>query len=1277
MEPQLTMNPKKPLVEPAPISHSQKGMALVIVLAVLVLLAGLVVAFFSTVTSDAGSSAVSSNDARAKQLADSAVNLVMGQIVEATKGGNSTNQLAWASQPGAIRTYTSAGAPSQIFKLYSSNKMVVPGITTSAEMNTLIADDSPAAWASQTALFTDLNAPVKDANNSDVYPIVDPTAQTGANAVKGFTITGAPTTGTTNSAPMPTRWLYMLKDGTLAAATATGNGTTVTVTGASASNPIVGRVAFWTDDETSKVNINTASGAPWNSANTTVNTSWGGSLTTTNPANYWDTPIIASPQDVNLAISQPWQGEFQRYPGHPATISLSAALPSLTTRDSIEALAPRLATGGSRGGGFVADSGSITTTQTAYKLIPDPDRLYASVDELLFLNPDRSTANATLTAQDLRRSGFFLTASSRAPEVTLFNTPRMVMWPINTQASKQTAYDKLIAFCGTVGPNKAIGSNNSYYFTRTDPNSATVDYNIPRNQQLLSYLRNLTTKAVPGFGGSSGILGKYNSFAPGESEQITTQIFDYIRCINTQDTSNQTTTTATPALYYAPNGMIMPTVGADNTRGFGRFPTVTKAGMIFWFNGNETTGNATTGVTLCARLLLESFVASHGHPSPASGMKYRVSGLSGLRWGENSMVTRPIFNTDPATNIGLGGNGRPHGGRWSVTSIANLALTNNGPSSQPPGGVPPPPPPPPPPTPPTPDTRTLYFSGGSVTIEVMGPGASTYVHQVININLPAATLPFPTDTTINPTIHFNGHAKWAGTWGNATTGRFSFLPYNFRPQDAVRSVGVTHGDFRLVAANPNVPSSAFSPVNDYGNSTIRVRHNFLQEFPYTMLGATFPAQNYYNTTDSTFINFPVDAINSFNPNTASNASRLDSSRTLPLDGFSAGFTWVNGDATQHGTSTYGPTMAAAVTGDFDNGYGAAGDGPYIGFADEGNARLFSFYYPSDPVQRFSIPYLDGSGAPQVLSQGFFSPNRLVPSAGIMGSLPTGVRSQTPWQTLLFRPAALTSASHRGLGFGNQAPTPTNQVADCLLLDLFNMPVVEPYAISEPLSTAGRVNMNYQILPFTYIKRSTAVQAALHTEWLTAIPNSQINAQNRKTGGTTSSINRNSRWPLNFSNNATELLKGFEDRFASGDIFRSPAEICSIPLVPVGANYSSMASWWTGYTLTGDNSKERPYTRIYPKLTTKSNSFTVHFRVQVLKKSPATPADQWVEGRDIVASEYRGSTLIERYIDPNNGDLPDFATNTGGNFTKYPDPLVRYNIDTYYRFRVIQTRRFAP
>jgi uncharacterized protein (TIGR02600 family) len=1168
----------------------RRGIALILVLAALLMIGALVLSFLSSVTNDARSSSVFSEDARAKQLSESVTNLVMGQIIEATKGGNSSNTLAWASQPGAIRTYTRTGAASQIFKLYSADKMVVPGNSTLA---TLTADDAPTGWASQNAVFTDLNAPVKDLNNLDVYPIVDPSAQTGVNAVKGFSISGAPTTGTTNTAPMPARWIYMLKDGSLVAAT--GNGTTATIAGATATNPIVGRVAFWTDDETSKVNINTASGAPWNSANTTVTTTWGGSLETRTPANFWDTPIIASRQDINLAISQPWQGEFQRYPGHPATISLSAALPSLTTRDSIEALAPRLAAGGSEGGDAQAlnDKGG---NQTAQKLIPDPDRLYASVDELLFLTSNRSTGN--LTAENVRRSGFFLTTSSRAPEVTLFNTPRIVMWPIHTQAAKQTAYDKLIAFCGTVGANKTIGGNNSYYFTRTNPDSATVDYNITRNRQLLSYLRTLTKKAVPGFGGSSGILGKYGA----DAEQVTTQIFDYIRCINTQDSSSTKNVENDPTYYYAPNGMIMPTRGASNTRGFGRFPTVTKAGMLFWFDKNIPATGTPTGVNLCARLLLDSFIASHGHPSPldTSKFNYSIAGLSSLKWGSNSTSTFNIFSSDNATvaydNFMNGGiHPRQYGGRISITGIKQIAgITNN--SSMPTFT--------PPPADPATDNRTIYFSGGNITVSVRGAGNATT--QNLTINLPEFYAPFPKDTT-----NFNGHASWAAT--RVDSWKWDQV---FRPQDVVRSVGVSHGDFRLTAANPNVPSSSFAPVDGYTSNTTSLVHNFLGEYPYTFSGAKFLAGNYYTTSNAT-------------------------------TSLATGGHWVNGDAILPSTTS--------VTGDFDNGYGAAGDGPYIGFADEGNSRLFMTSYGTE-----GIPYLDGDGGLLRSSEAYFSPNRLVPSAGIMGSLPTGVISQTPWQTLLFRPKALTSSSHPGLN------TPT----DYLLLDLFNMPVVEPYAISEPLSTAGRVNMNYQILPFTYIKRSTAVQAALHTELLTAIPNSVIGDQTRKTGDPKTWAgaldNRNSRWPLNLSE-TTGTLKGFEDRFASGDIFRSPAEICSIPLVPnaSGASYSSMATWWTGYTLTGDNSKERPYARIYPKLTTKSNSFTVHFRVQVLKKNPNTPADQWVEGRDNVSSEYRGSTLIERYIDPNNTSLPDFATNTSA------------NIDDYYRFRVIQTRKFAP
>ena len=230
-----------------------------------------------------------------------------------------------------------------------------------------------------------------------------------------------------------------------------------------------------------------------------------------------------------------------------------------------------------------------------------------------------------------------------------------------------------------------------------------------------------------------------------------------------------------------------------------------------------------------------------------------------------------------------------------------------------------------------------------------------------------------------------------------------------------------------------------------------------------------------------------------------------------------------------------------------------------------------------------------------------------------------------------------------------------------------MPVVEPYAISEPLSTAGRVNMNYQILPFTYIQRSTAVQAALHTEWLIAMKSSLSTNFNRKTLPSTA-VN-NSRFPLNLP----ATLQGFEARFAANDLFRSAAEICSIPLVPAGSTWAAVndSTFWSTNTLTGDNSKERPYARIYPKLTTKSNTYTVHYRVEVLKKRPNSDAAIWTEAQDKVVSTYRGSTTIERYVNPRDPDLPDYAS-----MTRLP-PSGADALPNFYKFRILGERQFNP
>ncbi|MEJ0000336.1 MAG: hypothetical protein WDO13_14955, partial [Verrucomicrobiota bacterium] len=80
-------------------------------------------------------------------------------------------------------------------------------------------------------------------------------------------------------------------------------GTTVTFRNSPISpasgDPIVGRIAFWTDDETGKININTASEGAYNNSSTYA-------------TSFSDTPRVCTPYDLNLEKSPACQNEFQR-----------------------------------------------------------------------------------------------------------------------------------------------------------------------------------------------------------------------------------------------------------------------------------------------------------------------------------------------------------------------------------------------------------------------------------------------------------------------------------------------------------------------------------------------------------------------------------------------------------------------------------------------------------------------------------------------------------------------------------------------------------------------------------------------------------------------------------------------------------------------------------------------------------------------------------------------------------------------------------------------------
>lgn len=346
------------------------------------------------------------------------------------------------------------------------------------------------------------------------------------------------------------------------------------------------------------------------------------------------------------------------------------------------------------------------------------------------------------------------------------------------------------------------------------------------------------------------------------------------------------------------------------------------------------------------------------------------------------------------------------------------------------------------------------------------------------------------------------------------------------------------------------------------------------------------------------------------------------------------------------------------------------------------------------------------------------PWRQASSAFIFGSLPTGVYGHAdnpaprPWQTLLLcpNPRARRTAPNSSEGpdwkasivdiqrdhFGFKSPR------DHLWLEFFHLPAIAPDGFGDAVSTEGKVNMNYQMMPFTWIKRATAMHGALHGVRLTAIPSSAVGINSgdehyKKPDGTASGLQ------FRYAVDADKSLLAFDQqRFDAGDVFRSPSEICDMWLVPkrleahdyelgnvkpanpdVLSSYASMLDWWEGpdkadptdgFEATGDNLREAPYAQLYPRLCTKSNVFTVHYRVQLLKKSRSTKPGEWDETRDTVAAEHRGQTTLERYLDLNKKTIPEKTIPDFANPDKFdPDKA----LDDYYNIRVVNRRDFKP
>lgn len=1230
-------------------NHRTRGVALVLILGVLALVLVLAIGFLTRAASERVAAASYEAGLSARALGSTAVGIVQAQIDQASRAGNGTT---WISQPGMIRVFRADGSPDSAAKLYSATTLAAG----TGNLNTALLSDIPSAdWRNRQAEWVDLNSPAV-LSGVTTFPILDPRAAETASvagAVEGFRLTPlAGATGWAQEAEMPVRWLYCLRNGEVVApVSASANRVEFDPAVVTSANPIVGRIAFWTDDDSCKVNINTAG-----------------------EGTFWDVPRTMSAQDAAMGNYQPALGEFVRYAGHPATTSLSAVFPAFNAQTLLSSgLFPRYSWGGSNGGVRVATT----------PIDPKSDRLYSSATELLF-DPRRDRLmldTAEVDAAEIAQRMFFLTAHSRAPETNAFNLPRVAIWPIhvNETPAYRTEFDQLIARAASI-------NDQPYFVQRERAESTTHDFvEIDRNRQLYAYLQALGTRTAPGSGGSfaAKYLDNWN--------QIVTQMFDYIRSANLVD----------PLLDDAPDGIpyagksvksdegeaMAPGFGTvapfrhptNNTLGFGRFYTLAEFSLHFicTADGDDTDpadplysnvppdgagGPPNRNLTLdtntplqagqrriMAAVHLRLFSPAQGWVTMQPRMQVEVDGLNSLRLGGQPLFPGSAnarmdlgrhgadaghlgaaYGGNPGTHYPLYGKRAPARGNLPADPSGSWAedlypfISN--PVTVTPAGTPP----------------QMTFQGGAVTVRLYtgdSTSANPELVQTINIVVPDGNFPVPHLVRTAPGQFFNppsaqyvplpnysaqyfwsfgqsgavpgveprgrlhGAARGeaiviAESFPRATTGSF------FHEDDVVRSMVVRHGDHRLIAGRSEVPNTEFIAHPAWNTPSARF------------------ASHLYSSRPSIYWPPGYDSGTLLNPQSAEQRYRQD----IP--------------------STRATADAPIITRDFDNGTAAAMDGAYINKPDEGNTYRGGT----------AIPYMYGGNIVGDAGSTFFSPSRQMPSPGVMGSLPSQTISGQPWRTLLFRP----QENHPSW---NVAPR------DHWLMDLFWMPVVEPYAISEPFSTAGKINLNQQIVPFTHIERQTGLHALLKGEKLGAIPITEANTYKYKDSYSGSQY----RIPIDVAATVTH----WKARFATGGAFRSASEICDLYVIPQGQSvnpttgaWANATSFWVQNRLTGDNLRERIYTTLYPRVTVRSNIFTVHFWSQALKPRADSPAHVWEEFPGAIVGSYRGRSTIERFIDPNNSAIPNYAAESA-NLATLP------TLDTFYRWRTLGTVQFSP
>ncbi|MGB8353848.1 MAG: hypothetical protein WCD79_08190, partial [Chthoniobacteraceae bacterium] len=453
----------------------RRASALAIILAIITLITLLVLTFLGVAQYERTSSNLSLGRVQSESLADFAADTAIIKLREAIaagtyvdSSGSIPNSKTWASMPGRIAVFD---------------------LTQARPNNVTFYDIFSGTAGADDPVTPDLNN--VDLNKPSVlgeYPIAMPSA--GATA-----------------ANMKVGWINVLAD---------------SGTAASKSNPIVGRIAYWMDDETCKVNINTADG----SHKTDLNPD--GSVADGSVTGY---PAISASGTV---------GSYGF--GTPSEISL-AALPTASgtlSGTSIAAAIAAYASGTASGANAVNNT---VATITGFNSAAEVGRAFA--------------ASGSSPVGYYKTNKFNITHTSKSPDLNMFGEPRINLFPVLPVLSTAVNNTFLAYQGGGTVRSQISGPSGSYawespidwgaQFNATTFITAPINFIYPLSAQLPPVkIPAISGSALPqypsGFtapagnfndkGGTAFTLSSTSSFA---NYNLGTRIASYLSGTNSQN----------------------------------------------------------------------------------------------------------------------------------------------------------------------------------------------------------------------------------------------------------------------------------------------------------------------------------------------------------------------------------------------------------------------------------------------------------------------------------------------------------------------------------------------------------------------------------------------------------------------------------------------------------------------------------------------------------------------------------------------------------------------